>query len=73
MTNHLKRIAAPKTWNINRKDRTFIIKPNFKIIVIFLLATQLNFQSTQACFWSCKFTSAVDEQATIHRIQEIDS
>ena len=28
MTNHLKRIAAPKTWNINRKDRTFIIKPN---------------------------------------------
>lgn len=28
MTNHLKRIAAPKTWNIDRKVRTFIIKPS---------------------------------------------
>ncbi len=26
--NHLKRIAMPKTWNILRKNNTFITKPN---------------------------------------------
>lgn len=25
--NHLKRIAAPKTWNLKRKDNTFIMRP----------------------------------------------
>ena len=25
--NHIKRLAAPKTWNINRKGSTFIAKP----------------------------------------------
>lgn len=28
MKNHLKRIAAPKAWIINRKIRTFILRPN---------------------------------------------
>lgn len=28
MKNHLKRIAAPKTWFINRKSNTFILRPN---------------------------------------------
>ena len=28
MTNHLKRIAAPGSWMIGRKDHVFIIKPN---------------------------------------------
>ena len=28
MKNHLKRIAAPKTWSIDRKEYTFTIKPN---------------------------------------------
>jgi small subunit ribosomal protein S4e len=27
MKNHLKRIAAPKTWMINRKSNTFIVRP----------------------------------------------
>jgi small subunit ribosomal protein S4e len=26
--SHLKRLAAPKTWNISRKDNTFIVTPN---------------------------------------------
>ncbi|MBI5398013.1 30S ribosomal protein S4e [Candidatus Woesearchaeota archaeon] len=26
--NHLKRIAAPKTWNIERKESTWITRPN---------------------------------------------
>ena len=26
--SHLKRLSAPKTWNISRKDTTFIIAPN---------------------------------------------
>lgn len=28
MKNHLKRISAPKTWLINRKENTFILRPN---------------------------------------------
>ena len=28
MTNHLKRISAPKTWSINRKQYTYTIKPS---------------------------------------------
>ena len=28
MKNHLKRIAAPKSWLINRKSSTFIVRPN---------------------------------------------
>lgn len=28
MTNHLKKYAAPRTWNIERKDQKFIKKPN---------------------------------------------
>ena len=28
MKNHLKRIAAPKTWILNRKKNTFIARPN---------------------------------------------
>ncbi len=28
MTNHLKRIAAPKTWVLNRKGPTFTMHPN---------------------------------------------
>lgn len=28
MKNHLKRIAAPRTWFINRKQNIFIIRPN---------------------------------------------
>jgi small subunit ribosomal protein S4e len=28
MKNHLKRIAAPKTWVINRKSNVFVLRPN---------------------------------------------
>lgn len=28
MKNHLKRISAPRTWHINRKERVFILRPN---------------------------------------------
>lgn len=28
MKNHLKRISAPRTWVIDRKIRTFIVRPN---------------------------------------------
>ncbi len=28
MKNHLKRMASPKQWPINRKKRTFIVRPN---------------------------------------------
>jgi small subunit ribosomal protein S4e len=28
MKNHLKRIATPRTWIINRKEQKFIIRPN---------------------------------------------
>lgn len=28
MKNHLKRIAAPRTWQINRKESAFIVRPN---------------------------------------------
>jgi len=28
MKNHLKRIASPRTWVINRKQNTFIVRPN---------------------------------------------
>ncbi|MBT4539668.1 30S ribosomal protein S4e [Candidatus Woesearchaeota archaeon] len=28
MKNHLKRIAAPRTWVINRKERKYIVRPN---------------------------------------------
>jgi len=28
MKNHLKRIASPKTWFINRKQNVFILRPN---------------------------------------------
>ncbi|MBU1632764.1 MAG: 30S ribosomal protein S4e [Nanoarchaeota archaeon] len=28
MKNHLKRIASPRTWNINRKKNKFISRPN---------------------------------------------
>lgn len=27
MKNHIKRIATPKSWNINRKDRKYIVRP----------------------------------------------
>ena len=28
MKNHLKRIASPRTWIVNRKENVFIVKPN---------------------------------------------
>lgn len=28
MKNHLKRIAAPQTWVLDRRERTFTVKPN---------------------------------------------
>src|SRR3989344_2990930 len=28
MKNHLKRIASPKTWLLDRKERTFVVRPN---------------------------------------------
>ena len=28
MKNHLKSIAAPRTWKLDRKKRTFIMRPN---------------------------------------------
>tara|TARA_Y100000310_G_C20593954_1_gene769539 strand:- start:636 stop:1322 length:687 start_codon:yes stop_codon:yes gene_type:complete len=28
MTNHLKRIPAPKTWSLNRKKNTYVVRPN---------------------------------------------
>ena len=28
MKNHLKRIASPREWNINRKKNIFVIRPN---------------------------------------------
>ncbi|MFH1063469.1 MAG: 30S ribosomal protein S4e [Candidatus Woesearchaeota archaeon] len=28
VNNHLKRIAAPRSWNIERKGTTFVMKPN---------------------------------------------
>ncbi len=28
MKNHLKRIASPRGWNINRKENTFVIRPH---------------------------------------------
>ncbi len=28
MKNHLKRIASPRTWFVDRKSRTFIVRPN---------------------------------------------
>ncbi len=28
MKNHLKQIAVPKTWEVNRKEKTFTVRPN---------------------------------------------
>lgn len=28
MKSHLKRLATPKTWKINRKEKVFIVRPN---------------------------------------------
>jgi small subunit ribosomal protein S4e len=28
MKNHLKRIASPRGWNINRKENTFVVRPH---------------------------------------------
>jgi len=52
---HLKRIAAPKSWPIKRKDNIFVMRPNpgahsinYGIPINFILTEMLNYTQTSA-------------------------